>query len=147
MKIQQFQHKILSFYKQHKRDLPWRTTTDPYKILVSEIMLQQTQVDRVKDKYREFIKRFPTFKQLAAAPQRDVISMWQGLGYNRRALNLHKLATIVSEKYYGRLPDDPEVLETLPGIGKATAGSISAVSSSVSSVPKPGTASLSTTVQ
>ena len=102
----------------------WRKTTDPYRIVVSEVMLQQTQVDRVTPKYKEFIKQFPNFSALARASLTDVLGAWQGLGYNRRALFLKKLAEIVVEKYKGKLPNDPEVLHALPGIGKATAGSI-----------------------
>ena len=95
-----------------------------YKILVSEIMLQQTQVSRVREQYPKFLKNFPNFQSLARARTADVIIAWQGMGYNRRALNLQKLATIVIKKYQGNLPSDPELLEELPGIGKATAGSI-----------------------
>ena len=104
----------------------WRKTTNPYRIVVSEIMLQQTQVDRVTKKYEEFIRQFPSFAALARASLSDVLRTWQGLGYNRRALLLKKLATIVAREYKGKLPHEPEKLVKLPGIGKATAGSIAA---------------------
>ncbi len=117
---------IWEYYRKYKRDLSWRRTTNPYRILVSEVMLQQTQVSRVLIKYPQFIKQFPTFKSLHKASLRDVIGIWQGMGYNRRALYLKKIAEIVSNKYKGRLPPDPNILKTLPGIGIATAGSIAA---------------------
>lgn len=104
----------------------WRKTTNPYHVVVSEIMLQQTQVARVTEKYSLFIKKFPTFASLAHASLADVLKVWQGLGYNRRVLFLKKLAEIIAKKYKGKLPHDPEILHTLPGIGKATAGSIAA---------------------
>ncbi len=94
--------------------------------MVSEIMLQQTQVDRVKPYYDRFIKQFPTIRALARAEQSDVLRAWSGLGYNRRALNLYRLAQIVVKKYKGKLPSDPVLLDELPGIGKGTAGSIAA---------------------
>ncbi|MCR4322953.1 MAG: A/G-specific adenine glycosylase [Candidatus Azambacteria bacterium] len=125
--LKKFQKEIWSYYRAHGRhDMPWRKTASPYRIVVSEVMLQQTQVGRVTLKYKEFIKRFPNFSALAHAPLSDVLSAWQGLGYNRRALFLKKLAEVVVGKYKGKLPQDPEVFHTLPGIGKATAGSIAA---------------------
>lgn len=126
-KITDFQKEIWGYYREHGRhEMLWRKTNDPYRIVVSEIMLQQTQVDRVTPKYKEFIKAFPNFSALARAPLSRVLSAWQGLGYNRRALFLKKLAEVVVEKYKGKLPSDPEILHTLPGIGEATAGSIAA---------------------
>lgn len=107
-----------------RRDFPWRNTTDPYHILVSEVMLQQTQVSRVLVKYPIFISQFPNFKELATASIKDILLAWQGMGYNRRALYLKKIAEIVVKKYEGKLPDDPAVLDTFPGIGEATAASI-----------------------
>jgi A/G-specific adenine glycosylase len=120
----QFRKKIYTYAEAANRQLPWRETTDPYKILVSEIMLQQTQAERVIPKYQAFIKKFPTFKKLADAKLADLLSAWQGLGYNRRALSLQKTAQIVVQKYKGKLPNDPERLQELPGIGPATAASI-----------------------
>lgn len=125
-RVRAFQKKVYDFYKKHKRDFTWRNTRDPYKILVSEIMLQQTQTSRVKEKYKEFIRVFPTFKKLGEAPQKEVLRTWQGLGYNRRARSLHQTAQKVIKEYKGRLPNDPEVLKTFPGIGPATASSICA---------------------
>ncbi len=113
-------------YKHHGRDLPWRKTTNPYHILVSEVMLQQTQVDRVIEKYTNWIKTFPTFKSLAKAPLKKVLKAWSGLGYNRRGMNLHKAAQEVVRKHKGKLPADPDILVALPGIGPATAASITA---------------------
>lgn len=120
----QFQKIILDHYSEHGRVLPWRKTSDPYAIVVSEIMLQQTQAERVVPKYEKFLANFPTFAALAIAPLPTVLKAWQGLGYNRRAINLQRLAKEVAEKYNGVLPDDPELVDELPGIGKATAGSI-----------------------
>lgn len=124
--MQKFKNLIWEYYREHKRALPWRRTKDPYKILVSEVMLQQTQVSRVLIKYEEFVKNFPSFKILSRASNRDVLSAWQGLGYNRRALNLSKTAQIVVENYNGRLPNNPKILETFPGVGKATANAVCA---------------------
>ncbi len=117
---------IHSYYRAHGRDLPWRRTTDPYRILVSEIMLQQTQVERVAVKFPEFLDRFPDFASLAGAPVSEVLLAWQGMGYNRRAIALQKTAQRVTEEYGGRLPADVETLATFPGIGKATAAAICA---------------------
>ncbi|MFH1876371.1 MAG: A/G-specific adenine glycosylase [Candidatus Omnitrophota bacterium] len=121
-----FRRIVYQHYAQNARSLPWRLTHDPYKILVSEIMLQQTQVPRVVEKYPLFIKRFPTIEILARAHLRSVIRAWQGLGYNRRALLLHRLAREVVRACAGRIPRNPEDLEKLPGIGEATAASICA---------------------
>jgi A/G-specific adenine glycosylase len=107
-----------------RRNLPWRRTANPYRILVSEVMLQQTQVPRVIPKYEMFIGRFPDFRALAAAPSREVLAAWQGLGYNRRALALKTCAEIVTETFSGKLPADEKMLRALPGIGDATAGAI-----------------------
>ena len=132
--VRSFQRQIYGYYRHHGRDFPWRRTTDPYKILVSEIMLQQTQVERVHGKYLEFIKTFPDFYTLAEAPQKDVLVMWQGLGYNRRALALKKLAEDVVKLYGGVLPQDVKKLSSLSGIGKTTAGAILAFAFNVPSV-------------
>jgi A/G-specific adenine glycosylase len=122
--VQLFRELIISYYRTYGRDLPWRRTTDPYAILVSEMMLQQTQVDRVICKYEEFIRTFPDIQTLAAAPLREVLAVWQGLGYNRRAIYLQRIAQRVVETWKGTLPADVEALATLPGLGKATASSI-----------------------
>jgi len=107
-----------------RRDFPWRNTTDPYHILVSEVMLQQTQVSRVLVKYPIFISQFSNFRELASASTKDVLQAWQGMGYNRRALYLKKIAEIVVAKYKEKLPNDPVILDSFPGIGEATASSI-----------------------
>lgn len=122
----QFREFIWQFYHHNKRDFAWRNTNNPYHILVSEIMLQQTQTHRVIAKYEEFIAAFPTIESLAQAPLRDVLSVWQGLGYYRRARFLHQLAQKVVDEYAGVVPDDPKTLQALPGIGPNTAGSICA---------------------
>ena len=124
--IRQFRQIVLKHYRDHGRSLAWRRTTDPYRILVSEIMLQQTQVERVSVKYPSFIAAFPDFPSLAKAPLSDVLAVWQGMGYNRRAISLQQCARRVVEDYNGVLPQDPEILATFPGIGRATAASICA---------------------
>ncbi|MCC6175368.1 MAG: A/G-specific adenine glycosylase [Chloroflexi bacterium] len=106
------------------RDLPWRRTRDPYAILVSEIMLQQTQVERVKPRYEQFLDAFPTLARLAAAPLADVIRVWAGLGYNRRAVRLHQIAVQVTKRPDGRLPDTPDALRQLDGLGSYTANAV-----------------------
>lgn len=125
-KISAFRKKILSYYQQHGRDLPWRKTKNPYHTFISEIMLQQTQVDRVIPKYLAFITAFPTFEKLAKASLGDVLKRWVGLGYNRRAKFLKLAAEIIVSHYNGKLPSDPELLKELPGIGPATAASLAA---------------------
>lgn len=122
--ITAFRNTILTFYRQHPRRLPWRETDDPYRLAVSELMLQQTQVDRVLSKYGEFVDAFPNFSALAEAPLQDVLLVWQGLGYNRRAKALRDIAIRVVTDYDGILPSEPEKLETFPGIGPATAREI-----------------------
>ena len=109
-KIKKFRDHVYRYYGLHGRDLPWRRTTNPYHILVSEIMLQQTQVERVFEKYGAFIDRFPDFPFLAAAGLKDVLSAWQGMGYNRRALALKRLAEIVTARHNGDLPRTVEAL-------------------------------------
>ena len=121
-----FQQMVLSHYEQYGRDMAWRNTTDPYQILVSEIMLQQTQVERVTTKFPEFIRAFPDFASLANAPLADVLNIWQGMGYNRRAIALQKCAVRVINEFNGILPADVDLLATFPGIGRATASSIAA---------------------
>jgi A/G-specific adenine glycosylase len=115
---------LIAWYRAHGRDLPWRHTRDPYAILVAEIMLQQTQVDRVAPKYRAFLERFPTLGDLAAASVADAITAWAGLGYNQRAVRLHQIARIAVARHGGKLPDTLEELLRLPGIGRYTAGAI-----------------------
>lgn len=115
---------LLGWFETNRRDLPWRRSRDPYQILVAEIMLQQTQVDRVLPYYREFLERFPTVESLAAAPVADVIKLWAGLGYNRRAVNLQRTARYVVDEVGGRFPSDVDELRRLPGIGPYTAGAI-----------------------
>ncbi len=113
---------ILAWYQEHGRDLPWRRTTDPYKILVSEVMLQQTQVDRVVPKYHSFLAQFPTIGSLASASRADVIKEWSGLGYNRRAVYLHEFAKAIVER--GAWPTTPDEFAKLPGIGPYTSKSV-----------------------
>ncbi len=121
-----FKETVQSFYRDNRRSFPWRETSDPYCIVVSELMLQQTQTSRVLGKYPQFLQAFPDFNVLAAASLRDVIRVWQGLGYNRRAKALKEIARIVVEEHGGKLPDNPDTLKTFPMIGSATAGSICA---------------------
>lgn len=119
-----FQKHVYNHYQKYKRSYPWRETTDPYKVLVSEIMLQQTQTDRVVPKYLAFIQKFPTAEALAAASTADVLTYWQGLGYNRRALYLKKCAETITKTYQGIFPETEKELQTLPGIGPYTAAAI-----------------------
>ncbi len=120
MTLPVFKKTIWNHYKKYGRDLPWRHDTTPYRITVSEIMLQQTQADRVAKKFDSFLKKFPNWKSLAKAPLASLLKEWQGLGYNRRALNLQRLAQAIK----GKLPQTYEELVELPGIGPNTAGSI-----------------------
>ncbi len=135
--VRRFRTLVWNFYRRHgRKQLPWRppalklrkggTARDPYRIAVSEIMLQQTQVARVLLFYPRFIKKFPDFRALAKAPVSAVLKVWQGLGYNRRALAVKRFAETVVQKHGGKLPRNPETLEELPGIGRATAGEIAA---------------------
>lgn len=123
-RLARIQRALIAWFEAHGRDLPWRRTRDPYRILVSEIMLQQTQVERVKPKYEAFLAQFPTLETLAAASSGDVIRAWAGLGYNRRALNLQRTAQAVLNEHGGTFPDTPAALRTLPGIGPYTAGAV-----------------------
>jgi A/G-specific adenine glycosylase len=124
--IVQFQKLIYDFYVKNRRDFIWRQEITPYRILVSEIMLQQTQTARVVPKFENWLKLFPDFATLAQASNHDVLSAWQGLGYNRRGLAIAKIAQIVMTEYCGKLPNCPEILKTFPTIGPNTAGSICA---------------------
>jgi len=119
-----FQTRLLAWYREHGRDLPWRKTFDPYKILVSEVMLQQTQVDRVIPKYHEFLERYPSFHALAQAPVEDVRKTWYPLGYNIRPHRLHGIACETVARYGGTLPNDPDELLSFKGIGRYTAGAV-----------------------
>jgi A/G-specific adenine glycosylase len=119
-----FRRGLLGWYRRHGRDLPWRRTRDPYEILVSEVMLQQTQVKRVLDYYPRFLARYPTAEELAAASESAVREAWDGLGYYRRAHNLQSAAREVAERHGGRFPATPEELVRLPGIGRYTAGAV-----------------------
>lgn len=124
--IRAFRSLIYGHFKRHGRDFPWRRRLAPYRVLVSEIMLQQTRTARVAQKYEAFLGRFPDFPSLAAAPLRDVLVAWQGLGYNRRALALKETARQVVERHGGRLPRRRQLLLELPGVGEATAGAVCA---------------------
>ncbi len=124
--IKAFQKQIMTHYRLHGRVLPWRLTVNPYRIWVSEIMLQQTQVDRVIPKYRLFLKQFPTVQKLAAASLVSVLRLWQGLGYNRRARYLREAAIVIAKKYQGKFPSNDLELLKLPGIGRYTAAAIAA---------------------
>ncbi len=124
LRIKKFQDFIFNWWETHRRDLPWRRTHDPYRILVSEVMLQQTQVSRVIPKYTEFIRIFPDVFALAAASVGDVLRAWKGMGYNRRALYLKKTAERVVQAYEGHFPQTEKELVQLPGLGTYTARAI-----------------------
>ncbi|MGP8154438.1 MAG: A/G-specific adenine glycosylase [Smithella sp.] len=115
---------LLAWYRSNQRSLPWRETSDPYRIWISEIMLQQTQVDTVIPYYHRFLKTFPTIASLAGAPLQDVLKAWENLGYYSRARNIHAAAQMIVEKFGGQIPDNLEGIKTLPGIGQYTAGAI-----------------------
>ncbi len=119
-----FRRRLLGWYRRHRRDLPWRRTEDPYHILVSEIMLQQTQVERVVPKYHEFLDRYPTLEALAGSAPEEVKRLWYPLGYNVRPLNLHGIAREAVASYGGRLPDEATALRGMRGIGRYTAGAL-----------------------
>jgi A/G-specific adenine glycosylase len=121
-----FQQQIYSRYRSTPRPMPWRTTRDPYQILTAEIMLQQTKVERVKTKYAEFLSAFPTLAALSSAPLADVLRVWQGLGYNRRAIALKRCAEEIVSRRGGRFPRAVDELESLPGIGPYTARAVAA---------------------
>lgn len=124
MTIPKFQQTILTWYKENKRDLPWRRTHNPYRIMVSEIMLQQTQVSRVLPKYKEFLQSFPTLKALATSNDADLLKIWSGLGYWRRARFLKEACKTIIKEHHGKFPKDTPTLKSLPGIGPYTAGAI-----------------------
>jgi len=118
---------LLSWYRASRRDLPWRRTRDPYAIWISEAMLQQTRVETVIPYWERFLARFPTLRDLAEAPPDDVLGAWAGLGYYSRARNLQRAAREVLERFGGALPEEPEALESLPGIGRYTAGAVASI--------------------
>ncbi len=118
---------LLSFYDGRRRDLPWRGESDPYRILVSEVMLQQTRVDTVMGYYEPWLERFPDVRALAVADEADVLKAWEGLGYYRRARNLHAAAKEVRERFGGRVPSTAERLRELPGVGEYTAGAVASI--------------------
>ena len=120
----QFQHRLQQWYGRYGRDLPWRRTTDAYAILVSEVMLQQTQVERVVDYYQRFLQRFPTIAALASAALEEVLAVWQGLGYYQRARHLHQAARYIMEHHQGVFPNTFEEVAALPGVGRYTAGAV-----------------------
>ncbi len=124
MQLSAFRKIVWAHYRRHRRDFAWRNTQDSYHILVSEVMLQQTQAQRVEGFYRKFLAEFPTVSALANAPVRNVLRLWQGLGYNRRAVMLKRAAEIIAERLGGRIPAFQDDLEMLPGVGSATAGAI-----------------------
>lgn len=121
---QRFRRKLVKWYRSNARDLPWRRTDDPYRIWVSEVMLQQTQVETVKPYYHRFLKEFPTVRKLAEATEEQVLRQWEGLGYYRRARQLHAAARIILNEYKGRFPTEFEQVLALPGIGRYTAGAV-----------------------
>ena len=122
-----FQRKLLAWYDLHRRDLPWRASRDPYRVWLSEIMLQQTRVAAVIAHYHEFLRRFPNVKKLAAAREASVLAAWSGLGYYRRARKLHAAAKVIAREYCGNLPATAEALLLLPGIGRYTAAAIASI--------------------
>lgn len=124
--INDFKKIIWNYYAANGRFFDWRNVDDPYKVFISEVMLQQTQTYRVAPKYAQWMSVFPDFKTLANASLKEVLLQWQGLGYNRRGMYLHRAAQEIVQKYNGNLPDDPNNLVELPGIGKATAASVCA---------------------
>ncbi len=124
LQASEFRRRLLRWFRRHGRDLPWRRTRDPYHIVVSEFMLQQTQVSRVEAYYHRFLERYPSIEVLAAAPAAMVRESWEGLGYYRRAANLHRLAQAVVGEHGGVVPDDPAALVRLPGVGRYTAGAV-----------------------
>ena len=126
--LAQFRKQLLAWFDQHQRELPWRKNKTPYRVWVSEIMLQQTQVATVIDYYLRFMKQFPTVKKLAAANEADVLKLWEGLGYYRRARQLHAAAKLVVENHKGKFPETFDEVLALPGIGRYTAGAILSIS-------------------
>jgi len=124
---QTLRRRLLAWYAQHARDLPWRQSRDPYRVWISEIMLQQTQVATVRDYFTRFVRQFPNVQKLATADEQDVLRLWEGLGYYRRARQLHAAARKIVDEHNGRFPDTVESLRELPGIGRYTAGAIASI--------------------
>lgn len=118
---------LLSWYEKHARRLPWRDQPTPYRVWISEIMLQQTRVETVLPYFERWMERFPTLQSLAAAPEQDVLHAWEGLGYYSRARNLHRAAQLLVREHGGQIPSDPDHLQRLPGIGRYTAGAIASI--------------------
>lgn len=118
---------LLDWYREHARELPWRGERDPYRILVSEVMLQQTRVETVQPYYQRWIERFPTLADLAEANLEEVLQLWEGLGYYRRAHNLHRAAQLIQQEHSGQIPGEPRRLRELPGIGEYTAAAVAAL--------------------
>ncbi len=125
--VKDLHHYLLRWFNVHKREMPWRGTTDPYAIWLSETMLQQTQVETVKPFYRKFLAALPTVEDLARAELQEVLSLWAGLGYYRRAKHLHLAARRMVEAHGGKVPGEVEVLLSLPGIGRYTAGAVASI--------------------
>ena len=125
---EELQEALLHHYDRSARELPWRRDTDPYRVLVSEIMLQQTRVETVKGYYERWLERFPALDDLACAEEEEVLKAWEGLGYYRRARNLHRAARVVREEHGGVIPTDSAGLLMLPGVGEYTAGAVASIS-------------------
>jgi A/G-specific adenine glycosylase len=122
-----FRRRLLAWYDRHRRDLPWRANRDPYRVWLSEVMLQQTRVAAVIEHYQEFLRRFPTLEKLATAREASVLAAWTGLGYYRRARMLHAAAKVVAREYGGKFPTTAEAWRDLPGIGRYTAAAIASI--------------------
>lgn len=127
MKLEEITEPLLSWYEENKRDLPWRREPTPYHVWVSEIMLQQTRVEAVKDYYRRFLAELPGIRDLAACPENKLLKLWEGLGYYNRVKNMQKAAKEIVEEYGGNIPPDYEKILALPGIGSYTAGAVSSI--------------------
>src|SRR5882762_2915313 len=127
LNVSQFRIRLLGWYDLHQRSLPWRMTKSPYRIWISEIMLQQTRVAVVIERYREFLTRFPSLRSLATSRESEVLAAWSGLGYYRRARSLRSAARVVVKAHKGKVPSQLEQLKALPGIGDYTAAAIASI--------------------